>query len=211
MHRRRSPPLPTRSGPHRSGLPPGNRNRPCPAPEQLRPKMILPILLQLPAGRGMLLRPFPSPAARQRTYLLLGAGLILLAVFKQGEGLPDYQGFCREHRGRHGATLEIKEPAFFAIRWVADRFPRAAGPRRPAPLRPAGHHQSSRGHPPAHRPVVPGAGRQSQQLTLHDLIQVRRRRLGAPAALHPAARGAQPAPLSCRRPSPRCCFTTRPS
>ena len=85
--------------------------------------MILPILLCfLLAVRCSYVR-FPSPAARQRTYLLLGAGLILLAVFKQGEGLPDYQGFVENIEGDTETTLEIKEPAFFAIRWVADRFP----------------------------------------------------------------------------------------
>ena len=55
--------------------------------------MILPILLCFLLAVGCSYVRFPSPAARQRTYLLLGAGLILLAVFKQGEGLPDYQGF----------------------------------------------------------------------------------------------------------------------
>lgn len=85
--------------------------------------MILPILLCFLLAVGCSYVRFPSPAARQRTYLLLGAGLILLAVFKQGEGLPDYQGFVENIEGDTETTLEIKEPAFFAIRWVADRFP----------------------------------------------------------------------------------------
>ena len=56
-------------------------------------------------------------------YILFGIGLILLAVFKEGEGLPDYQGFIDNIEGNIITTIDIKEPAFFAIKWIANLAP----------------------------------------------------------------------------------------
>ncbi len=154
-----------------------------------------------------------SPAARQRTYLLLGAGLILLAVFKQGEGLPDYQGFVENIEGDTETTLEItKEPAFFAIRWVADRFPGQrvlvalllyallgidqtfAAIRRLTDLW-FWRWPSTSATSMAPRPDPGRAGVA----------------WGSCCSASGRSRSATCAALSCRRPSPRCCFTTRPS
>lgn len=56
-------------------------------------------------------------------YVLLGTGLILLSIFKSGDNMPDYQGFVDNIEGNVVTTIDIKEPAFFAIKWFANLFP----------------------------------------------------------------------------------------
>ena len=145
----------------------------------------------------MLLRPFPL-AGRPAAHLPAAGGRADPAGRLQaGRGTSRLPGLRREHRGRHGDDPRNQGARLLRHPVGCRPLPRAAGPRRPAPLRPAGHHDQARGHPAAHRPVVPGAGRLHQQL-LHASRPDPGpgwRRLGAPAALHPAARGTQPAPL----------------
>ena len=66
---------------------------------------------------------FPTYNKRLKIYVLFGIGLILVAIFKDGSNMPDYQEFIDNIEGNIVADINIKEPAFFAIKWLADFCP----------------------------------------------------------------------------------------